>query len=103
VLEPANMAAEGADGASSTLSGFGYRQELDRSLSLLSTFGLAFSYISPVVGVYTMFGLGICSGGAQFVLFMPVVVVGQLLVALVFADLSVRYPIAGGLYQWAAR
>jgi hypothetical protein len=31
---------------------FGYKQTLERTLGLFSTFGLAFSYISPVVGVF---------------------------------------------------
>jgi amino acid transporter len=32
-----------------------------------------------------------------------VVVFGQMMVALVFAELSVVYPLAGALYQWARR
>jgi hypothetical protein len=49
------------------LARFGYKQQLQRTLSLFSTFGLAFSYISPVVGVYTLFGFGLTSSGPIFI------------------------------------
>lgn len=49
------------------LAKFGYKQQLFRTLNLFSTFGLAFSYISPVVGVYTLFGLGLCTSGPSFI------------------------------------
>jgi hypothetical protein len=44
------------------LRGFGYTPELRRSLDLLASFSIAFSYISPVVGVYTLFGYGLATG-----------------------------------------
>lgn len=87
----------------SDLSRFGYPQELKRTLNLLASFSIAFSYISPVVGVYTLFGYGLSTGGPAFIWGLPIVVAGQLLVALVFAELSVAYPLAGALYQWARR
>ena len=87
----------------SDLSRLGYPQELKRTLNLLASFSIAFSYISPVVGVYTLFGYGLSTGGPAFVWGLPIVVTGQLLVALVFAELSVAYPLAGALYQWARR
>src|SRR5262249_58180030 len=43
-------------GSSGGVERFGYTQELRRSLGLLASFGIAFSYVSPVVGVYTLFG-----------------------------------------------
>jgi hypothetical protein len=52
---------------SNDLARFGYKQQLQRTLNLFSTFGLAFSYISPVVGVYTLFGLGLTSSGGSFI------------------------------------
>ena len=87
----------------SDLSRFGYPQELKRTLNLLASFSIAFSYISPVVGVYTLFGYGLATGGPAFIWGLPIVVAGQMLVALVFAELSVAYPLAGALYQWARR
>jgi hypothetical protein len=49
------------------LSQFGYKKQLNRTLNLFSTFGLAFSYISPVVGVYTLFTTGLCTGGPAYI------------------------------------
>ena len=85
------------------LERLGYSQELRRSLDLLASFSIAFSYISPVVGVYTLFGFGLATGGPAYLWSLPVVVLGQLLVVLVFCELSVTYPLAGALYQWARR
>jgi amino acid transporter len=85
------------------LERLGYKPELARTLDLLASFAIAFSYISPVVGVYTLFGFGLATGGPAYLWSLPVVVVGQLLVALVFCELAVSYPLAGALYQWARR
>ena len=82
---------------------FGYTQELRRSLGFLASFGIAFSYVSPVVGVYTLFGFGLASGGPAYIWSLPLVVGGQLLVALVFSEVAASYPLAGALYQWARR
>jgi amino acid transporter len=82
---------------------FGYTQELRRSLGFLASFGIAFSYVSPVVGVYTLFGFGLASGGPAYIWSLPLVVGGQLLVALVFSEVAATYPLAGALYQWARR
>lgn len=49
------------------LSSFGYRQELRRSLSFFSNFGVAFTYLSPVVGIYSLFALGVGTGGPRYV------------------------------------
>jgi amino acid transporter len=83
------------------LAKFGYKQELRRALSLFENFGLAFCYLSPVVGIYSLFVLGFGSGGPRYLWLMPIAVGGQLLVALVFAELGSHYPIAGALFQWA--
>ncbi len=85
------------------LQRLGYAPELTRTLDLLASFSIAFSYISPVVGVYTLFGYGLSTGGPAYVWSLPLVVLGQLLVVLVFSELAVTYPLAGALYQWARR
>ena len=83
------------------LAQFGYKQELRRALNLFENFAVAFCYISPVVGIYSLFVLGIGTGGPRYLWLMPIVVIGQLFVALVFAELGSHYPIAGALFQWA--
>lgn len=88
---------------SDSVERFGYAQELRRTLGLFASFGIAFCYVSPVVGVYTLFGYGLATGGPAFVWGLPIVVGGQLLVALVFSEIAATYPLAGALYQWARR
>lgn len=83
------------------LSHFGYRQELRRTLKFFSNFAVAFCYLSPVVGIYSLFTLGVGTGGPRYIWTIPFVVGGQLLVSLVFAELGSSYPLAGALYQWA--
>jgi amino acid transporter len=82
------------------LAALGYRQELRRVLSLFASFSVAFCYLSPVVGIYSLFALGAGSAGPRYLWLMPIVVAGQLLVALVFAELGSHYPVAGALFQW---
>jgi len=90
--------ADGDDAAQ--LARFGYRQELRRALNLFENFAVAFCYISPVVGIYSLFVLGVGTAGPRYIWLLPIVVVGQLFVALVFAELGSHYPIAGALFQW---
>ncbi len=85
------------------LESFGYRQELRRSLSFWTNFAVGFAYISPVVGLYAIIALATFAAGPAWVLALPIVLAGQLLVACVFAELASQFPIAGGIYQWSRR
>jgi amino acid transporter len=96
----AAVAGAETDSDAATLARFGYRQELNRALSLFENFSVAFCYLSPMVGIYSLFVLGVGSAGPRYIWLMPVVVVGQLFVALVFAELGSHYPLAGALFQW---
>jgi amino acid transporter len=82
------------------LASFGYQQELKRSLGLSSSFAVAFSYISPSTGIFTLFALGLTTLGGVFIWTWPVVALGQFIVALNFAEVSSHYPIAGSVFQW---
>lgn len=83
------------------LARFGYKQELKRSLGLFSSFAVAFSYISPSTGIFTLFALGISTIGGVFFWSWPVVALGQFLIALSFAEVSSHIPVAGSVYQWS--
>ena len=85
---------------SADLAGFGYKQELKRSLGLFSSFAVAFSYISPSTGIFTLFALGMTTIGGVFIWTWPVVALGQFIEALNFAEVSSHYPIAGSVFQW---
>lgn len=83
------------------LASFGYRQELKRSMGSFSSFAAGFSYISILTGLFQMFHLGYGVAGPAFFWTWPFVLIGQLLVALCFAELASRFPLSGGVYQWA--
>lgn len=68
-----------------------------------SNFAVAFSYISVSTGTFTLIGLGLAAGGPSFILAWPIIIVGQLFVALNFAELSSHFPVAGSIYQWSKR
>jgi urea carboxylase system permease len=83
------------------LASFGYRQELKRSMGSFSSFAAGFSYISILTGLFQMFHLGYGVAGPGFFWTWPFVLTGQLLVALCFAELASKFPLSGGVYQWA--
>src|SRR3984957_20281409 len=82
------------------LAQFGYKQELKRSLGTFSSFAVAFSYISPSTGIFTLFALGLTTLGGVFIWTWPVVALGQFIVALNFAEVPSHYPVAGSVFQW---
>ena len=82
------------------LARFGYKQELKRSLGVFSSFAVAFSYISPSTGIFALFFLGLTTIGGVFIWSWPIVAIGQLLIALGWAELSSHYPVAGSVFQW---
>ena len=82
------------------LERFGYKQELKRELGTFSSFAVAFSYISPSTGIFTLFFLGMAALGGFLWWTWPVVALGQFIVALNFAELSSHFPVAGSVFQW---
>jgi urea carboxylase system permease len=83
------------------LAKFGYKQELNRSLGLFSSFAAGFSYISIMTGVFELFFFGFAQGGPAFIWTWPAVFAGQMLVALCFAEMAGQFPLAGSVYQWS--
>jgi urea carboxylase system permease len=88
-------------GDSKELAGFGYKQELDRSLGSFSSFAAGFSYISILTGVTALYFFGYANAGPGVWWTWPVVVGGQILVALNFMEMAGQFPIAGSVYQWS--
>lgn len=87
-------------GDEQTVNGFGYQQELRRSLSWFSLFSVSFSIMSITTGIFLNFTFGITQLGPVSIWIWPAVGVGQLLVALVLSELGTRIPLAGAGYQW---
>src|SRR3984893_4717427 len=83
------------------LGRFGYKQELRRVLGVYSSFAVAFSYISPSTGIFTLFApIGLAIAGPFFFWSWPLVALGQFSVALNCAEVSAHFPVAGSVYQW---
>jgi urea carboxylase system permease len=97
------MSVQPEQDSDSHLAEFGYRQELDRSIGRFSSFAAGVSYISILTGTFQLFYFGFGAGGPAYVWSWPIVFVGQLMVALCFAELAARYPVAGSLYNWTKR
>ncbi len=72
-------------------------------MSLWSNMALGFTYLSPLVGVYSLFAYSLTIGGPPSIWWLFIVGAGQFLVALVFGEVVSQYPIAGGIYPWTRR
>src|ERR1022692_4471456 len=81
----------------------GYQPELRRSLKFLSMFAIAFSIISITTGIFLNYALGLSYWGPASIWTWPIVGVGNLMIALIVAELGTRIPLAGYAYQWSAR
>src|SRR3954447_14151634 len=79
----------------------GYTPQLNRVLGFFSNFAVAFTYLSPMVGIYSLFILGVGTGGLSYIWLTFTPLIGMLCVALVCGDLPSHYPVAGGLYQYS--
>ena len=95
------MAEQDADAAQ--LAALGYTAKFDRSMSVWENFALGFTYLSPVVGVYSVFTVGITTGGPPMFWSYFLAAAGQFLVCLIFCEVVSQFPISGGLYPWARR
>jgi amino acid transporter len=85
------------------LERFGYRQQYVRTLRRFESFAIGFSFISITTGIFTTFGFVLNNAGPRGIWTWPIVIVGQTLVALVYAALAAKIPLAGYSYQWASR
>ena len=85
------------------LNEFGYTNKLKRTLGGFHTFAAGISYISVLTGTFQLSYFGLSSGGPAYWWSWPIVFVGQLMVALSFAELASHYPIAGSIYNWSKK
>src|SRR3954467_6848892 len=83
------------------LANLGYKPQLNRVLGLFSNFAVAFTYLSPMVGIYSLFLLGVGTGGPSYIWLTFIPLIGMFFVALVFGELASHYPAAGSLYQYS--
>lgn len=75
--------------------------ELKREFTLWSSFAFAFAFLSPIVALYSVFGLALGVAGPSFWWGFVLVAAGQLLIASVLGMLASRWPLEGSVYQWS--
>jgi amino acid transporter len=101
--EVANNSEKALDQDAEQLRALGYVSHFDRTMSKWENFSLGFTYLSPVVGVYTIFTSAFVAGGPPMWWNYIGVGAGQLMVCLIFGEIVSQFPISGGLYPWARR
>ena len=97
------MSDKHLDEDAAQLAALGYSSEFKREMGLWGNISLGFTYLSPVVGVYTLFASQIQVGGPPMVWAFLIVGAGQFMVALVFGEIVSQFPVAGGVYPWSRR
>ncbi len=80
---------------------FGYRESLDRGIGKFGSFAAGVSYISILTGTFQLFYFGFGIAGPAYLWSWPMVLIGQLAVALCFMELAAKYPVAGSVYNWS--
>lgn len=83
--------------------GYTYDKSFKREMTFWGNVALGFTYLSPIVGVYSLFALSIATAGPPMVWSLVIAFVGMLFVALVFGQVVSNFPVAGGLYPWSRR
>src|SRR6218665_631252 len=85
-----NLAASEESGQTG-MTEFGSSQTLERSLGGFATFAAGVSFISTLTGCSQLFYFGFSFGGPAYWWTWPMVFIGQVMVALTFAELAARY------------
>lgn len=85
------------------LQGLGYKQELTRSLTRLTNYGMTLAAVSISAGVTSLFAYGLKTGGPAVMVWGWIVVsLFTLCIGLGMAEICSAFPTAGGLYCWTA-
>src|SRR5215470_7590696 len=88
-------------GDDARLENLGYKPQLNRVLGFFENFAVGFTYLSPMVGIYSLFILGVALAGPAYIWLTFIPLIGMLFVALVFGEFASHYPVAGALYQYS--
>jgi amino acid transporter len=84
------------------LAELGYKQELSRGWSAFTNFAISFTIISVLAGTFTTFSFAWQNGGPIAAsIGWPILCAFVLMVAFSMAELTSKYPTAGGPYWWA--
>jgi amino acid transporter len=78
----------------------GYKPQLKRNVGFFGSFAISFSFMSVLMGIFANYGYVLGKAGPFGLWTWLIVGAGQLLVALVFAEMAGRIPLTGALYNW---
>jgi len=81
----------------------GYKPQLHRTIGSFASFAIPYSFMSILMGVYANYSYVLNKAGPFGFWTWPIVAIGQLLVAFVFAEMASRFPLTGSLYNWNSR
>jgi amino acid transporter len=81
----------------------GDAKSLQRSVTPFQSFAVAFGFVSIATGIFSAYGAMLKTSGPMGIWTWPVVVFGQLMVALILGCLAARIPVTGYAYQWMSR
>lgn len=85
------------------LESFGYKQTLRRTMSVYTSFALAFSMVSINTGIITLFSDPFAKVGGVAIWLWLLVIPGVFTIVLVYSHLAARLPVTGYAYQWSSR
>jgi amino acid transporter len=81
----------------------GYEPELKRTLGSFQVFAISFASMSVAIGIFSTYDDVLQTAGPVGIWLFLIVLVGQLLIALVYAQFAARIPLTGSAYQWGSR
>ncbi len=74
------------------VSAYGYTETLERGTGKFASFAVAFAFVSIATGIFTTYGSVLNSSGPMGIWTWPIVIVGQVAVALLLGSLAARIP-----------
>lgn len=77
--------------------------KMKREFTMFSALSIAFAFVSPIVALYSVLGIGLAASGPAFIWGGLILYIGQLLVVLALGVLASKWADAGGIYQWSRR
>jgi amino acid transporter len=101
MVDQADMESQGTfDSDDADLREMGVEPVFDRVLGVASVSALAIAFQGPISSLVTVGIAMIAILGPFLIWTVPVVLVFQIVLALIWMELSSQYPLVGGIYQW---
>ena len=76
---------------------------MKREFTMFSALSVAFAFVSPIVALYSVLGVGLSTSGPAFIWGGLILYAGQFVVVLALGVLASKWADSGGIYQWSRR